>query len=233
MGIAYKKIYEYYKDLIVKKELESGRKMPTEEKIGSLFNVSRITVRHALDNLASDGYISKIQGKGSYVAEKKASLQLNKLKGFSAEMRSLGKVPSTIVHRVAIEEVDEDVAIQLNISIKSKVYVIERIRCADGVKMSFEKMRIPFSFVPGVDKYDLTDSFYNILREQYGIVPVKAIETLEAGLANNKIAKLLDIEVNSPILAMKRTSYNSKNEIYEYTDSVYCGDKYKFTVVMN
>ncbi|MFA7109821.1 MAG: GntR family transcriptional regulator [Sphaerochaetaceae bacterium] len=233
MNTAYKKIYKYYKDLIISKEMKNGVKMPTEEEIGNLFNVSRITVRHALDDLANDGYISKIQGKGSYVSSTKASLQLNKLKGFSVEMRLLGKTPTSIVHNVSIIEANEDVATHLNIPIGSKVYDIERIRCADGVKMAFEKMRIPFSFIPGIEKLDLSCSFYDILQEKYGIVPMRAVETFEAGLADKKFSELLEIEINSPILSMERISYSSSGKIYEYTDSTYCGDKYKFTVVMD
>ena len=57
--------------------------MPTEETIGETFGVSRITVRQALDGLAQSGYIYKIQGKGSFVAAKKAGMQLTHLIGFS------------------------------------------------------------------------------------------------------------------------------------------------------
>lgn len=233
MSLAYKRIYTYYKDLIINKEMKEGVKMPTEEKIGELFNVSRITVRRALDDLARDGFILKVQGKGSYVLSTKASLQLNKLKGFSVEMLLLGKTPSSIIHNISIIDADEDIAKHLNIELGRKVYNIERIRCADGEKMAFERVRIPFSFIPGIEKFDLAKSFYAVLQENYGIVPMRAIETFEAGLADKKIAKLLEIEENAPILLMGRISYSSTGEIYEYTDSVYCGDKYKFTVVMD
>ena len=91
----YSQIISYYRSLIESGKLAEGDKMPTEETIGEIFGVSRITVRQALDGLAQSGYIYKIQGKGSFVAAKKAGMQLNHLIGFSDEMRSIGMEPST------------------------------------------------------------------------------------------------------------------------------------------
>ena len=83
----YSQIISYYQSLIESGKLTEGEKIPTEEAIGELFGVSRITVRQALDGLAQGGYIYKIQGKGSFVSAKKAGMQLNHLVGFSDEMR--------------------------------------------------------------------------------------------------------------------------------------------------
>ena len=88
----YSQIISYYQSLIESGKLAEGDKIPTEEAIGELFGVSRITVRQALDGLAQGGYIYKIQGKGSFVSAKKAGMQLNHLVGFSDEMRSIGIV---------------------------------------------------------------------------------------------------------------------------------------------
>ncbi len=114
-------------------KLSEGQQMPTEEAIGALFSVSRITVRQALDGLAQAGYIYKVQGKGSFVASKKAGMQLNHLIGFSDEMRSLGLEPSTILMEQSLMLPTEAVAKALNIDVTQKIYFLTRIRCADGV----------------------------------------------------------------------------------------------------
>ena len=67
----YLQIINYYQKLIDSGKLAEGEQMPTEEAIGQLFNVSRITVRQALDCMAQNGYIYKIQGKGSFVSSQK------------------------------------------------------------------------------------------------------------------------------------------------------------------
>ncbi|MEG2014826.1 MAG: GntR family transcriptional regulator [Clostridia bacterium] len=233
MVAIYYKIYEFYKKQITVGQLKCGSKMPTEEQICDTFSCSRITARHALEMLSNQGYIVKIQGKGTYVNEKKTLMQLNELMGFSAEMKRLGKTPSTIVLGVSVVEANENVANKLKIAPNKQIYVIERIRCADDVKVALEKVSIPFYFVPGLDKYDLAGSLYAILIDEFDIVPKWATESIEATLANQKIADALDVKPNSPVLAMERTSYDENDKIYEYTESVYRGDKYKFSVTMN
>ena len=86
-GTRYSQIAEYYRRMIDQKTLAVGEKMPTENQICALFQVSRITVREAMNELVKDGYIERIQGKGSYVKAKRVGMQLNHLQGFSEEMR--------------------------------------------------------------------------------------------------------------------------------------------------
>lgn len=76
-GTRYSQIAEYYRRMIDQKALAVGEKMPTENQICALFQVSRITVREAMNELVKDGYIERIQGKGSYVKAKRVGMQLN------------------------------------------------------------------------------------------------------------------------------------------------------------
>lgn len=230
MSTMYQRIYEYYKTQILEQTLKSGQKMPTEQEIGTAFNASRITVRHALQHLVNDGLIYKIQGKGTYVSGKKDSMQLNYLLGFTAEMKTIGKEPSTIVLGVKLTDPNEKVSKKLNLHDGQKIYVIERIRMADNVKVALEKVSIPFSLVPNIDKENLEKSLYNVLSKKYQIEPKFARETLEATFADQRVAELLEIKQKSPVLAIERLTYDKNENIFEYTESVYRGDKYKFTV---
>lgn len=172
-------------------KLSEGQQMPTEEAIGALFSVSRITVRQALDGLAQAGYIYKVQGKGSFVASKKAGMQLNHLIGFSDEMRSLGLEPSTILVEQSLMLPTEAVAKALNIDVTQKIYFLTRIRCADGVPMAVEKVHMPFYRFAGIETQDLSKSLYALLKEQYGCECSKAVQSIQAGAASSHDAKLL------------------------------------------
>jgi len=232
-NLLYYKIYEYYKNMIHTNQLRSGQKMPTEQEVCKIFNASRITTRHAFELLANEGLIVKVQGKGTFICEKKADMQLNFLQGFSAEMSSIGKQPSTILLGVQLTHPTKEIMELLNLSEGGMIYVIERIRCADEVKMAYEKVHLPFHIASNIEKHDLTKSLYSILESVYHIYPVWAKQTLEATLANSTQAAYLDVKVNSPLLRIKRLSYDQNNRPYEYTESLYRGDKYKFTVTMN
>lgn len=228
----YSQIISYYQSLIESGKLTEGEKIPTEEAIGELFGVSRITVRQALDGLAQGGYIYKIQGKGSFVSAKKAGMQLNHLVGFSDEMRSIGMTPSTVLIDQCLEAPSEAVAAALGLDASQKVYLISRVRCADDIPMAVEKVCMPFSRFSGIETQDLSQSLYAMLKQRYGCEPAKASQSIQAGLANSSDAKLLQIKVGAPVLRITRTAFDSNNVPFEYTESVYRGDKYVFNVTL-
>ncbi len=228
----YLQIINYYQSMIDAGKLAEGEQMPTEAAIGELFNVSRITVRQALDGLAQLGYIYKVQGKGSFVSSKKAGMQLNHLIGFSDEMRSLGLEPSTILVDQVLMLPTENTAKALQIDVTQKIYFLTRIRCADGVPMALEKVHIPFYRFAGLENHDLSGSLYSLLREEYGCECSKAVQSIQAGAASSHDAKLLQIKTGSPVLCISRTTYSRDGIPFEYVNSVYRGDKYIFNVTL-
>ena len=228
----YLQIINYYQGMIDAGKLSEGQQMPTEEAIGALFSGSRITVRQALDGLAQAGYIYKVQGKGSFVASKKAGMQLNHLIGFSDEMRSLGLEPSTILVEQSLMLPTEAVAKALNIDVTQKIYFLTRIRCADGVPMAVEKVHMPFYRFAGIETQDLSKSLYALLKEQYGCECSKAVQSIQAGAASSHDAKLLKIKTGMPVLCISRTTYGMDGAPFEYVDSIYRGDKYIFNVTL-
>lgn len=229
----YSQIISYYQSLIESGKLVEGEQMPTEEAIGELFGVSRITVRQALDGLSQGGYIYKIQGKGSFVTSRKANMRLDHLIGFSEEMRGLGMEPSSILIDQVIMTPSEVTAKALKLDKTQKVYVVSRVRCADGIPMAVERVYLPFNRFAGIETYDLKESLYTLLKDRYGCESDKAAQSIQAGLANSADAKLLQIKPGAPILRISRTTYDANNTPFEYTESVYRGDKYIFRVTLN
>ena len=142
-GSRYNQIAEYYQKLIESKQLRSGEKMPTEEQICALFQVSRITVRQAMSELVQAGYIERVQGKGSYVKTPKTNMQLNHLQGFSEEMRAIGKVAASRLIDTGIENCDLMVAEHLGIETGTQVIYIKRLRLADNEPVAVEYVYIP------------------------------------------------------------------------------------------
>ena len=228
----YLQIIKYYQDLIEHGKLQEEEQMPTESEIGQLFDVSRITVRQALDGLTQLGYIYKVQGKGSFVSSKKTGMQLNQLKGFSEEMKNLGLVPSTILVKMELIHPTEAMAKALEIDVKQQVYAITRIRCADNTKMALEYVHIPFSRFPGLENYDLTESLYSLLKEKFRCFSSKAVQSIQAGEASREDARLLQIKAGAPVLRITRTTYSREGIPFEYVESAYRGDKYIFNVTL-
>lgn len=232
MAPKYTHIFQHFVDKIKSGELKDGDKLPTEDILCSYFNVSRITVRNALNELMHEGYIIKKHGKGSYVNTGVAKMQLNSLQGFTEEMKSRGMVPSSKLLNIALINANNIVAGKLHIEIGSKVYCIERLRMANDEPMSIEKVYIPYYLCSDIDRYDLTKSLYEILDKNYGLYPKKAEQSIEASSAGKREQDILGIKLRSPVLKIERVSYLSNNTPLEYVTSVYRGDKYIFNVTI-
>jgi GntR family transcriptional regulator len=228
----YMQVMNYYIPLIKTGKLKEGDKMPTEEEICELFSISRITVRRALEGLQQGGYIYKQQGKGSFVMTKKTGFQLNHLKGFTEEMKALGKEPSSEILTFEIIPPSEKVAETLGIDTNQKIYRLERLRLADGVPIAIERVHLPFYRFPTLRTVNLEESLYEILQYQFGCESYKGIEEIHAGLASEEEARMLQIVPGSAVLHINRTTYEREGMAYEYVESTYRGDQYQFTVTL-
>ncbi len=228
----YMQVMNYYIPLIKSGKLKEGDKMPTEEEICNLFNISRITVRRALDGLLQSGYIYKQQGRGSFVTTKKTGFQLNHLKGFTEEMTQLGKVPSSVILSFDIVSPTQKVAEILSIDSNQKIYVLERLRLADGAPISIERVHLPFYRFPTLQSANVKESLYEILQLQYGVEQYKGVQEIRAGLASEEEARLLRINPGSAVLHIHRTTFERDEIAYEYVESTYRGDQYQFNVTI-
>lgn len=226
----YMQILNYYTDIIDSGKMSEGEQMPTENNICDLFNVSRITVRKALDALCQNGYIYKIQGKGSFVSHKETGMQLNHLYGFSDEMRMMGREPSTRLISQRITSPSDKVMNGLMLNSGQKVYVVERLRCADTIPMALEVVHLPFHRFPGIENQDITKSLYKLLSEQYGCERSRAEQGIRADLADHHAAKELEMKTGMAVLHITRVTFDRNGLPFEYVESTYRGDKYVFNV---
>lgn len=228
--VRYMQILTYFTDMIDAGKMQEGQQMPTEREICELFNVSRTTVRMALNTLCQNGYIYKIQGKGTFVAHKKTDMQLNHLCGFSDEMRHLGRVPSTELIHQQIAVPNEHIAQALKINPTQRVHILERLRFADEIPMALEKVHLPFHLFPGLENQNVTTSLYKLLSREYGCERSRAEQSIRAGLADRHAARALDIKSGMPVLLITRVTFDSNGVPFEYVESTYRGDKYVFNV---
>ncbi|WAA13101.1 GntR family transcriptional regulator [Fervidibacillus halotolerans] len=204
--------------------------LPSERDLCSMYGTSRITVRQALQELEREGYIYKIQGKGTYVASKSYNQKLIKLYSFTDEMKKLGKNPSTKVLSFTIMSVDEYLAEKMNLLPKEEVFKIVRLRLADGEPMMYETTILPKKWFPHLTATDLVQRpMYDIFLHDYQVKVTRAIEQFSATTVRQEEAEYLNCRTNQPALFLKRFAYSNR-ELIEYTKSVVRGDKFVYTV---
>ena len=232
MAPKYTHIIQHFVDKINSGNMKDGDKLPTEDVLCSYFNVSRITVRKALNELLNEGYIIKKHGKGSYVNTGIARMQLNSLQSFTEEMKSRGMTASSKVLCVSLLNADNIVSNKLQVEENFKIYCIERLRLANGEPMSIEKVFIPYYLCPDIEKHDLSGSLYDIFENHYNLNPKKADQCIEAIVGTKREQEILKIKLRAPVLKIERITYLSNNTPLEYVSSIYRGDKYKFYVTI-
>ncbi|MCT2534740.1 GntR family transcriptional regulator [Aquibacillus koreensis] len=229
-------LYFQLKELIIDKieggEWQYGDLIPTEIQLGTMFDLSRTTVRQALTELVTEGVLERIQGKGTYVSYPKLEPIRPDVTGFTQDMVDKGHIVSSIVHAQEFVKADEKLRRILNLQPNSEVYKLKRLRLVDGTVIGYHEAYLNHQIAPFVDfsKYDFSkDSLYQSLMKE-GITWGESDETVEAGLASETYGDLLNIKSESPILKLSRTTRLEDGQPYEYATMVYRADKYRYSI---
>lgn len=210
---------------------KQGTKIPSERELSVLYGMSRITVRNAIDELARQGKLEKVQGKGTFVLSKSIIQNLGNVYSFSKEMEKQGKISSTKLIQKNFMKADKKLADHLGVNEGEPIVCIERLRCADNdVPIMIERTYFvleAYNFVLNIDLEK--ESLYKSLENKYGVIINKAIETFKACELNPLECKQLHCAKNQYGLLVKRTSY-SNDRIVCYSTIVSKGDIFEFTV---
>ena len=218
---------------MIDNRLEENEQILSEREICEIYNVSRTTVRQAMDELEKEGYIYKIHGKGTFVSPKRMNQDLISFYSFTEEMKKLGKTPSSEVIGFEIVQADEKISSILKIEVEDLLYKISRIRKADGLPMMYEITYLPFNRFNGIKKEQLEEKpMYEVLVKNFNAKITSAEEYFMPILTNKLESIYLDIKEGSPSLKIQRFTYEGTNVI-EYTLSVARGDKFKYRVKLN
>lgn len=209
---------------------KKGTAIPSERDLIKIYDVSRITVRKAIEELEKQGKLERIHGKGNFVIGKSIVQNLGNLYSFTREMEKQGKVSKTKVIKVSVEPADYRIALRLGIDEGEDIIYIERLRCADDEPIMIEKSyfdKKQYEFLLDVDLNQ--HSLYKTLEIDHGVMINKATETFRACMLTNEESKTLGCKKNQYGLLVKRTSF-SDVKVVCYSTTVASGDTFEFTI---
>lgn len=226
----YIKIHNQLRENIEDGKWKVGEKIPAERELAGQFNVSRMTLRQAIQELVDEGILERRVGSGTFVANRKVQERMSGVTSFTDLMKSLGKVPSsttisyhlTIPSQVEIEK--------LNLKEGDQVVRMERIRSENDVPICFEVATIPASLVKGLSKEEVTTSFWETLEHKAHLYPGHAVQHISATKANERIATYLNVKRGDPLLRMTQLSYLQDGTPFEYVHTQYVGSRFEFVL---
>lgn len=205
-----------------------GEALPPERTLSERLEVSRTTVRKALDELILRGLVTSRHGSGNFVASR-LEQPLARLSSFSEDMRVRGRKPGFLwVERgVFVPSPEEVIALALGSGERVSRFV--RVRLADDEPLAIERAAIPARDLPQPEA--VATSLYAALRDR-GLEPVRALQHLRAAAVGATDAVHLGIPIGSPVMATVRYGYLADARPVEFTRSVYRGDRYDFVAEM-
>ena len=216
------------------KEIETNYKpgdlIPPESKLITLYKVSRITVRKAMDELEREGIIIKKQGKGTYVKEKKISYNANSIGSFTQRFKEQNHSLKTITLEYEIINTDHYVKDLLKCD---TLLCIKRFRVLDDNPFAIMLNYMDYEKVPNLQKKFKEQSLYSFLKKEYDIEFYGVIETVEARGATKQEAEQLGIQENFPLFSLRRLSSGKDGQLVEYSDIVIKSDMYKHQITLS
>ena len=212
--------------------LVPGDRLPTEHDLAAWFGVSRMTLRHALAELARRGLVTRTVGRhgGTFVAAAKLEQDLTTLAGFSEQLRRHGMVAGARVLTAAQRAAGPAAGAALQIGEGDLVYEVRRIRLADGRPMVLERSLFPAGRFPGMLDCRLDGSLYELLEVKYGLRPYRARECLEPVTAGVREAEALEVAEGAPLMLVERTAYARSGEPLEFARDLFRGDRTRVVV---
>jgi GntR family transcriptional regulator len=213
----YVQVKEILRKRIVDGTYEPHAQLPAESEMGSIFGVSRITVRQALSDLQREGVIFKVPGKGSFVARPKAAQELSQLEGFGEAMSRKGYEISNSVLSHRTVAADAHVASRLRLEPNSQVAEIQRVRHLNGEPVSLEITYLSESLGRRLLTEDLAHrDIFLILENDFGIALGHADLEIGAIAADDNLADALQVDPGSALLRIERLTYGADGEPLDF-----------------
>ena len=207
----YQQVIDIIKNEINSGAYKSGARIPNEFELAENYKVGRVTVRRAIEELVQQGYLTKRQGKGTFVNAPKLKRKIRQkddVQSFSDACRVNGMEPGACVISRKILPADSTEAQFFGVPVGTDLICVERVRTADGVPVMLENNAFVLADHPYLqtlaDK-DLADnSIFALVAEHSGRAPLKSDPcTVEIALADTQTAPLLEVPVGEPLFYME------------------------------
>jgi GntR family transcriptional regulator len=225
----YVQLAETLREQIRQGRLRPGQQLPPERELSERYDISRMTVRQAIQALARDGVLIVEHGLGTFVAGPKLRRDPAHILGFTEEMERQGTAVTSRVIEQARAVVTARVAEALHLADSARVVRIVRLRLAGGAPFLLETVHLPAALVPGLERVDLTrKSLYAVLEHDYGLRLDRADQGLEFTSARDHEAALLEVVPGAALALLEGVTVLDDGRPIEAFTALYRADRFRF-----
>jgi GntR family transcriptional regulator len=225
-------LYQQLKQILLQKiqqgEFVSGQVIPGEKQLEEMYGASQITIRRALTELASEGYISRQPGRGTFVLPPKIEHHSTYIGGFLDDLTAAGFERESVLLAFDSRLCPASVAKILNRSEDLPISYVERLVSVSGQPLWLSMCYYNFGDGHEPNLADIKQgSVLRAAKQKYGIIFSRADRTIEAVHPTDREAQLLQVVVTAPMLRVDLVAYNEVGKAVAFVRTLY-RDRYKY-----
>ena len=203
----YVQMYAIFLDKIKSGEWPAGLRIPSEDELCRIYGVSKVTVREAIQELVREGYLTRQQGKGTFVTfsfthpGRVMRTRVSEDDIYGEEV----KIEKTVLKR-GLGGFTEDISAILRT--EEDIYYILSKKSFNNRTYS-EECFIPLSICPEIETEDLpSKSLYDLIEKKGTKKMFRVMQTIEVIRINEEVASILKVQKGSPSLLISRTLFS-------------------------
>lgn len=208
---------------IEKKRLPPEARLPSEQTIAQIFDVSRPVVRAALSGLAAERMLDKVPRRGIFVSQPKTETDfLTSNVSVHSDLQARGHEVTSRAFTFGRHEPDEDERRVFSLPPDGTVVRVGRIYRSDGKPITHTLISLPGHKVPDMEHQEIEGrSIFQILKERYGLVSKRAERWFTAELPPEDVARRLEVSADQPLIAIESIAYDANDAPLEYYRAYY------------
>lgn len=222
-------LYLLLKERIANGDLAAGERLPGEPSLAVRHNLSRVTVRRALEGLARDGLIRRTPGSGTFVRAPSGGTALSgDLTNLLSGLIAMGESTEVRLLSFAQGLPPGAIAAAMGLAPDAETQQAVRVRLVDGAPLSHLSTHVPAEVARSFGEAELRTTPLLTLLERAGVVVARAEQTISATLAGPDLAAALSVEIGAPLLSLTRVVFDRAGRGVEHLHALYRPEMYRF-----
>jgi GntR family transcriptional regulator len=228
-------VYHRLRDRLLEGQFPPGFKLPAESDLAKSLNVSRVSLREALQRLELEGYIERKRGVGTFVIDRNPlhiEAGIEKLISMSDVIRSRGHVPGTGEIEIFGQSADDEIAARLGIAVGDPVTVINRVRTIDGEPIFWDSDCFPARYFPSTTPVEsIGESLFSYVENKLGLYIGHAVARLLPAQVDAFLAPKLKVPEGTLLIKLAQVHYLKDNTPIWYATLLYRESEFSWYIV--
>lgn len=228
----YIQLYDILRDKIENSEWQVDSQIPTEEELCKTYEVSKATVRLSILELVRQGYLTRKQGKGTFVCKRIVPEGLMMSTSFKELMLEAGVNFSTIVLARTVTMPVDDIDVKLGITENAHIIYIKRLRLLDNEPILLQESYIPHHLYPSLLHDDIEkNSLFELFEKKYGTKITRIVDYIEITQVTADEGKALELPKGATAMLLEQHFYAGDTQIM-YMRSIKRPERFRLFIEM-